>query len=362
MTDHCKSNMNISIKVHCVFASSTRILFFAGVWGALAATTYIQAIEDVALDQRLVELESQMENIHTELRLAGLAAGVVQNNRLSWFKGIGFSDIENKVPVTQDTPFRIASLTKPIAATMLLQLVEDGRLDLDARATEFGIYNNNSELVTVRHILSHTSEGNPGEAYKYNGSRFDKLDKVIAQITGRSFEANLKERIIDPLKLKNTGRAFGELKSRLAKPYLIKDDNTLTPGEYPFHFGSAAGIVGSVSDYAAFVAAIETNQLLTPQTQELAFTPMKSPSGQDFPYGLGYFIETINERKVIWHYGSWVCISTLVVMVPEEDISLILFANTNGLSGNFDLGKGRLQNSPAASAFLEIFVPEKSGN
>ncbi len=85
MTDYCELNMKISTKFHSFFVSCSRILFFAGIWGALAATIYVQAIEDVAFDQRLNELERQLENIHAELPLAGLAAGVVQSNGLIWF-------------------------------------------------------------------------------------------------------------------------------------------------------------------------------------------------------------------------------------------------------------------------------------
>ena len=227
------------------------------------------------------------------------------------------------------------------------------------RASRYGIHVGDSEEITVRHILTHTADGNPGEVYRYNGSNFSKLDLLLAQITGRSFEANLEKQIIEPLKLKNTGRATGELKNRLAKAYQLSSDKVLMPGRYPTYFGSAAGIVASVSDFALFLAAIDTHQLLSPETQELAFTPMESPSGEKFPYALGWFVEMIKGRKIIWHYGSWTCISSLVVVVPEENVSLILFANTNGLSGGFDLGSGRLQNSPAASAFIDIFVPEK---
>ena len=98
-------------------------------------------------------------------------------------------------------------------------------------------------------------------------------------------------------------------------------------------------------------------RFLLPQTQAIAFTPTKSTKGRVLPYGLGWFVETIEGTTVIWHYGYWDAISTLVLMVPKKNLTFIAFANSDALSRGFDLGRGRIVRSPAALIFLENFVP-----
>jgi CubicO group peptidase (beta-lactamase class C family) len=316
---------------------------------------------EAALDAeraKLVSLEADLSEMFDDLRMAGMAAGILRGREFLWFKGYGFADLAEKTPVTRDTPFHLASLTKTFASTLLMQLVEQGKLDLDTPAETFGIDLKSRGTITVRHLFSHASGGKPGMRYRYDGSRFGQLDRVLEQITGRSFKANLDEIIIRPLGLKNTGRMGDALETKLASPYKLNDAGDLVRGAYPTHFGSAAGLVASVSDYATYIAALKENRFLRPQTQAIAFAPTKSTKGHVLPYGLGWFVETVEGTKVIWHYGYWDSISTLVLMVPEKDLTFLAFANSDALSRGFDLGRGRIVKSPAGLIFLENFVPE----
>ena len=112
-----------------------------------------------------------------------------------------------------------------------------------------------------------------------------------------------------------------------------------------------------MSDYATYIAALKEYRFLRPETQAMAFTPAKSTKGHVLPYGLGWFVEALHGTKVIWHYGYWDSVSTLVLMVPDEDLTFLAFANSDALSRGFDLGDGRVMNSPAGLIFLETFVP-----
>jgi CubicO group peptidase (beta-lactamase class C family) len=316
-------------------------------------------LEDTSLvevDQaKLVALEDELSEMFENLKMAGMAAGILHGRELKWFRGYGFADLAEKTPVTRDTPFHLASLTKTFAATLLMQLVEQGKLDLDTPAANFGIDLKSGGTIAVRHLISHTSGGEPGGKYRYDGSRFGQLDRVFKQITGRSFKANLDGVIIRPLDLKNTGDMNDALETKLASPYQLSKSGVLVPGKYPTFFGSSAGVVASISDYAMFIFGLKENRFLRPQTQALAFTPTKANSGRDLPYGLGWFVETIEGTKVIWHYGYWDSISTLVLMVPEKDLTFLVFANSDALSRGFNLGRGRIISSPAGSIFLEKF-------
>lgn len=307
---------------------------------------------------RLASFEAELARLHDSLPIAGMAAGLLRGGELRWFKGYGYADLEKQTPVTPDTPFHLASLTKTFASTLLLRLVEQGELDLDTPAAEFGITLEALGTVTVRHLFSHTSHGVPGKRYRYDGSRFAQLDRVIERITGESFEAYLNRSIIRPLGLKNTGRMGDPLAVPLAAPYKPDDAGDPVPGAYKTYFGSSAGLVASLSDYARYLAALQENRFLQPETQALAFTPTRSNLGHALPYGLGWFVERIEGQRVIWHYGYWDAVSTLVVMLPEQDLTFLAFANTDALSRGFDLGSGRLLNSPAAAFFLRRFLTD----
>ncbi len=307
---------------------------------------------------KLVTLETNLFEMYENLRMAGMAVGILRGRDLMWSKGFGFADLTDKTPVTHDTPFHLASLTKTYASTLLMQLVEQGKLDLDTPASTFGIDLKSRGIITVRHLFSHTSNGKPGELYRYDGSRFGQLDRVLEQITGNGFKANLDEIIIRPLGLKNTGGMNDVLETKLASPYQLSKSGGLVPGKYPTYFGSSAGLVASISDYAKYIVGLKENRFLRPQTQAIAFRPTQSNSGRDLPYGLGWFVETIEGTNLIWHYGSWDSISTLVLMIPEKDLTFLAFANSDALSRGTGLDRGRIVRSPAGLIFLENFVLE----
>ena len=99
--------------------------------------------------------------------------------------------------------FHLASLTKPIASAVILQLVDEGKVSLDDPASKYGIVLPSLGTILVRRLMSHTSEGAPGTSYSYNGNRFNLLDSVIARVTGKSVAAAMQERIVVPLCLKH---------------------------------------------------------------------------------------------------------------------------------------------------------------
>ncbi|CAN5767714.1 hypothetical protein BH18ACI4_BH18ACI4_19940 [soil metagenome] len=153
---------------------------------------------------RLARLESQLESLRQELKIPALSAAIVKDQRVLWAKGFGFADVENKVPATEHTPYHLASLTKTFASTILMQLVQEGRIKLDDPVSKYGITLESDGVIRVKHLLSHTSEGNPGEGYRYNGNRFGELDKVIQRATGKSFGELLIANILDPLEMTET--------------------------------------------------------------------------------------------------------------------------------------------------------------
>jgi CubicO group peptidase (beta-lactamase class C family) len=298
-----------------------------------------------------------LEKLRNKLKLPGMAAAIVKDQQIVWMEGFGLADLEKEIPVTPDTPFHLASVTKTYASTILMALVEQGDLDLDDPVSRFGIELQSRGTITVRHLFSHTSEGIPGTHYRYSGDRYGLLDRVIEQVTGKSFATNLEERIIAPLSLNNTAADSRDLAVSVAIPYTYSRNGGFVPGKYRDHVSCAAGLMASVADIAAFDIALDQHRFIRPQTQELAWTPTVSTRGRKLPYGLGWFTQTYRGSRLIWHYGWWPPhVSSLYLKVPEQSFSFIILGNTEALSKGFGLHRGKVKRSPAARLFLQTFV------
>src|SRR5687767_204492 len=153
---------------------------------------------------RIARLETLLESLRQELKIPAYSAAIVKDQKVIWAKGFGYADVENKIPATEHTAYHLASLTKTFGSTILMQLVQDGKIKLDDPASKYGITLESPGVITVRHLFSHTSEGNPGEQYRYNGNRFGELDKVVERATGKSFGELLIANILDPLGMNET--------------------------------------------------------------------------------------------------------------------------------------------------------------
>jgi CubicO group peptidase (beta-lactamase class C family) len=289
----------------------------------------------------IIQFEEELEYIRKDLKIPGMSAAIVHNKQLIWAKGFGHADIENNIPARPTTSYHLASLTKTFAAIIIMQLVEEELLNLEEPVSNYGIQLESQGTVRVKHLLTHTSEGIPGDNYKYNGSRFGLLDHVIIGASGKTFCELLVERIIDPLQLKNTapnvlsdncmltGQERIDFAWNLAQGYTSDGKNTQS---YPSYFGTAAGLVSSVVDMATYSAAIDNTMFLSEETWEKVFSPTISNSGDSLAYGIGWFVDYQHGSKILWHYGWWDAISSLIIKVPDKELDFIIMANTDMLS------------------------------
>lgn len=328
---------------------------------------------------RLARFEQQLEDLRVRLRIPGMSAAIAEGNQIIWSRGFGHADRESGTPAGAETMFHVASLTKPYASTVLLQLVEEGRLDLDTPVSEFGVESGGEGSVRVWHLLSHTSADPPGSSYRYDGAAFGELEKVVEGVTKRSFAAELSDRIIRPLQLGRTapnpedardfaasGLELDRIEPHLARGYAPAWGRGVWPSglfgpmrpmDHPTSFHPAAGLVASAPDVARFSVALDQGKLLSQTSRELATRAITTPSGEPLPYALGWFVQEHEGTKLVWHYGHWFSSSALIVKVPDRRLTFVLLANSDGLSRRRRLGDhGNLLKSPAARAFLETFV------
>jgi len=328
-------------------------------------------------ERSIARLEAQVASIREALRIPGLSAAVVQDGELIWAQGFGIANPEEAIPATAATPYGLASVTKPFAAILLMQLVEGEQLDLDALVGDFGLGFGNDDI-TVRHLLTHTSEGVPGAAYRYSGDRYSYLTTVIEQLYGESFRAVLRREILGPLGMDDTAlnvggcglayyastlglgdpeRAHLHVYEDAAPPYTYDRNYEVYRHAVPTYANAAAGLISNVIDLARFAVAVEDDALVSAESKERMFAPTVLNSGEHGPYGLGWFTETVDGTRLVWHYG-YGAYSTLFLMVPAERLPFIALANTQNLSRPFGLGMANVSvlASPLALAFYKEFV------
>ena len=342
--------------------------------------------------EQLIEI---YENILNELmqnyNLPSLSVAILAHQQVIYATGFGFADMEGKIAATDTTPYRIASVTKPIASAIILRLVENGLLQLDGKLKDywsdyFNYFDTQKKLITekapqfigliedyhyelgeitLRQQLSHTAEGMPGEKFKYSGYLYSQLSGMVDKISERNFYTLVKEDIILKLGMDHSLPQQSDtwrpsVIKNLAKPYYRDETGKLVQGTYPKpDLGAGAGIVSCVSDLARFDIALDRNLILTPEMKALAFTRTKLNDGSEAPYGLGWFIGSYKDHKIVYHTG-WQprAFSALYLKVPERDYSLILLANSEDLIAPFmdQLGAGQIAGCPFAKHFLDLLL------
>ncbi len=324
--------------------------------------------EEVMPTEGLVGFEAALDALRVSHDIPSMSAAVVSEGEIVWSRGFGYADPVAGIVATASTSYHLASLTKPYAALLMMQLVEQGVVDLDDPVSQYGINVASDGAIRVRHLLNHTSRGVPGDSYRYDGGRFGRIDAVLEGATGRTFGELLVERILRPLALENTApnvedAAFGltglsreAFRANTARPYALGDAG-LEPAAYRDYFGPAAGMVGSVEDMARFSIALDERRLLTEGGTRSMFTPAVSNSGATLPYAIGWFVTPLRGVALQWHYGWWDATSTLILRAPEKELAFVVMANTDAMSSRHPrLGEGDLLDSPFARLFLDSFV------
>ena len=324
------------------------------------------------LDRRLALFARYVDPLRSQLGIPGVSAVVVSQGRIVWESGFGYADVERRIPATADTPYRIASITKTFASTLLLQCVDRGTLDVEQPIRTFGV-TAGDPAATVRQVLAMASDAPAGSRFRYDGDRFAALTAVVEACTGISFRQALRREILDRLGMadsvpgqdleapsadaasgfdESTLTRYRSVIARLAKPYAVSDKGATLADYPPRGISAAAGLISTVRDLARYDSALEAGVLVRPESRAVAWTPFALPNAQRSPYGLGWFVQDTAAGQTVWHYGLWPTFSSLILKVPRLNVTLILLANSDGLSARFPLAAGDVMVSPFARAFI----------
>src|SRR5215212_8435106 len=353
-----------------------------GIVSALVACALIafggKAARSQDLDANLAIFDRYVDALRRQVQIPGLSAAIVRGGQVVWSRGYGFQDVEARVAATPDTIYDIASLTKTFTSTLIMQCVERGSLDLDAPISRYTAAIPEA-AATVRHVMTHTSQGMPGSTFRYDGSRYAALTAVVTACAGRPFRQALSQAILERAAMAGsvpghdleapsatlaaqfdaaTLARYASVLGRLALPYASNNGAPARTDYPPRDISASAGLLSSVLDLAKYDAAIDGHVFVSADTQERAWTnAVSNTTGQRLPYALGWFVQEYNGTRLVWHYGSWPQYSALYIKIPQRQLTLLLLANSGGLSDQFALAAGDVNVSPFARTFLRIFAP-----
>lgn len=300
---------------------------------------------------------------------------IKEGGRVTYSRSFGLASIAFGVPNTLRTRYKIASITKAFTAVLVLQLVEQGKLDLSKpiRAYLPDYAGNGGDTVTLRHLLNHTSglpnfdqvkdlqtalnEGvptyqkpatavqlvsrycsgdtvaEPGSAFDYNNCDYIVLGRILEAATGKSYADLLDERILHPLKLRQTGLLKqGRVVERLADTYMYRDDLKALADDlpvYPENWYAAGSLYSTATDVLAFSDALFDGVLLRPAS----LAAMTTAGLDDYGYGVWSYDMTIGGRKqrVVKRPGRIMGAQTQMFRLVDAKITIVMLANTDAV-------------------------------
>ena len=354
-----------------------------GTQGTRAATTVAAASDEVIA----ARVASRIDSLRQELRIPGLAVVMLRDTTVIFARGLGLADVEQGIAVTPETPFNLASVSKPISAVVALRLVQDGLLDLDRPMRSFlgfaefcdairqqgGIFFRDYECLddrlTLRNVLSMTANGEPGTRFWYNPPSFSWASRPIAEAGGRPFSVLVDSLVLRPAAMRNAARTYRalplppRLAAELATPYHIDSAGRLIRSDPPpiQGDGAAGGVIASAMDLSRFDVALTAGRLLRPHFRAMLWQGTRAPGGASLPYGLGWFLGTYHDHKLAWHTGLWEGKYSALYLkslgdTGDERFTLILLANSDGLQWPTRFDEAAIERSPFATAFLDAFV------
>jgi CubicO group peptidase (beta-lactamase class C family) len=318
--------------------------------------------------------ERYLEPLRVSAGIPGLSVAIVQDGQPVWERGLGLRDIEDNHEARPSTPYLIGDLTQTITATLVLYCAERGLLQLDrpigtwAPAVE-------SPSTTLRQLLTHSSPTAPN-GFRYDPARYAHLARPIEACFNQPFRRVIASEVFDFLSMttavpgydigsvppelrqlfdENTMARYAAVLRELAVPYKVDRRARATRNTVPVTgVDGASGLIASVRDLATFDGALW--QHLRPETLESAWTPV-THNGTPAPFGLGWFVQYYNGEKLVWHFGNVPdAYSSLILKVPSRRLTLILLANSDGLSAPFPLHEGDVTSSLFARTFLRLFL------
>lgn len=319
-----------------------------------------------------------VESLIGEHHLPGFAITVTRGNSVLWRQGFGLADREANLAATPTTRFRIGSVSKVVTATLLMRLVEEGRVSLDAPVGSYlalppalapltlrqlsghlgGVrhYGRGEFITTTRYpdlktalevFANDTLVAPPGTRYAYSSYGYTLIGAVLEAITGRSFGQLVDQYVANPLGLVSTAPDHDPAVVR-ARGYSVDSAGTTT-GAVPDDLSGrvpAGGLLSSTDDLARIGLATLAPGLLTTASLEQMLTPQRIASGRSTGVGIGWRIGVDSAGRTYYHHGGTSNGGTAFLLVYPAERLVVAMAS------NAFTGWGQRQALAVAAAFL----------
>ena len=310
----------------------------------------------------------ELMKVYNSYRQFNGAVLVAENGKVIFKKGYGMANMEWNIPVETDTKFRLGSITKQFTSMLVLQLVQEGKIKVEGKLTDYlpDYRKDTGDRITVHQLLNHTSgipsytglpnffqeisrnpysvsdfvkkfasgdlEFEPGTKFNYNNSGYFLLGAIVEHVTGKPYEQVLKERIFDPVGMKNTGYDHHDtILARRAAGYEKRPGGYINAPYLDMALPYAAGsLYSTVEDLYLWDQALYTDKLLSAQLKESLY----KPGMNNYAYGwvvrkapLGAQDEQV---AIIEHGGGINGFNTLITRMPDSKNLIVLLNNTGG--------------------------------
>lgn len=326
------------------------------------------------------EIRTTVREIRNRWPTVGLAVGVVSPGAPGFFSGHGLADIASHTPVTEDTVYRIGSVTKTITAIAVLQLCEQGLIDLDAPATDYlrayhlAPAKAGFRPVTVRHLLTHTAglrevlhpsgllrmrdlgetvqlgrpvptlaeyyrgrlrvHADPGTRFMYTSHGFATLGQIVEDVSGEPLAHYVREHIFEPLGMDHSDLVRSErVTSQLATGYELRTHGTVAVTDYQVITAGGGGVYATPRDMARYLTALlgggtnEHGSVLKPATLASMFQPHYQPDPRIAGLGLAFFRADLGGHPAVEHDGILPGFDAQIIVAPDDGIAVMAFAN-----------------------------------
>ncbi|MBX7074464.1 MAG: beta-lactamase family protein [Pirellulales bacterium] len=327
----------------------------------LCAALRCPAAEPVAVDIAQAADDKVTALMESQL-IPGLSLAIVDDNALVLAKGYGLADLENDVPATENTVYRLASISKMLTAVAAMQLAEQGKLDLDAPIQKYvPAFPKKQWPVTARNLLKHQSgirhyrgremrsvanyrnvaDGlaifqddellfEPGDRFSYSTYGYNLLGCAIEGASDMPYAEYIQQYVLQPAGVKTIQpdnpdtiiphRAAGYRRGpgrKLLNSFMVNVTNKLPGG----------GWCGSVVDLARFGIAYQSGKLVSAETLERMWTPQQTNAGETTESGLGCFIDQEHSPRRVFHSGGQPKVSTFLLLCPERGCAVAVMCN-----------------------------------
>lgn len=293
---------------------------------------------------------------------------VAEHGKVIVKKGYGMANMEWNIPNTPDTKFRLGSITKQFTSMLIMQLVENGKLKLDGKVTDYlpNYPKATGDKVTIHHLLTHTSgipsytgfpkffenmsrdpytpdafvkqfselplEFEPGTKYAYDNSGYFLLGVVIEKVTGKPYAQVLQEQILTPLGLQDTGYDLASpIIPKRAAGYEQQGERYVNAPYLDMSIPYAAGsMYSTVEDLYRWDQALYTDKLLSAKGKETMYTPFLNHYAYAWNVGKLKVGQLSDSLLLIEHTGGINGFNTIISRVPKDKQLVVLLNNTGG--------------------------------